>query len=384
MAKKTKEEDVPLLLHGNSYENQDLFYITGFLTTSTFTCLKKDGSMSILINSMERKRAEEESCATKVITPGELVDKESMNQMDAIKNFVEENTDSDKIRMPGYTPINVYKKLKEKYKVEIVGNVLDERAIKAKDEISKIKKSQKAAESALRKAREALKKSVVEGGGLVLEEKALTQGKLKRIIRTELIEMNCDCRGLIVSSGKESAYPHKTGRNGKQIREGAPIVVDVFPKNRKSRYNGDMTRTFVKGEPNKELVDMHRAVVEAQRKVLKVLKAGTKVSEVEKTVSDVFGSRGYHYYCTDSQENKDGGKNRASIRHAPGHGIGLEVHEPPCINSKNDVELKEGNVVALEPGLYKDSLGGVRVEDVVVIRKNGVEVLGSMSKKLIA
>lgn len=168
----------------------------------------------------------------------------------------------------------------------------------------------------------------------------------------------------IVASGKRSAMPHGVATH-KEIEQGDMITIDFG-----CYYNGyvsDMTRTFSLGDPGEELKKIHQIVLDAQLKVNEAAKAGITGKELDAVARDYITEKGYG----------------DAFGHSTGHGIGLEVHENPGINFRNEKPLVEGNVITNEPGIYIPGLGGVRIEDDLVITKNGNRNLMTVTKELI-
>lgn len=170
-----------------------------------------------------------------------------------------------------------------------------------------------------------------------------------------LLSLGCTASDTIVSCGDETAMPHCTGSS--QIKANEPIVIDIFPKSDSTGYHADMTRTLSRGEPSKEVIDLYNAVREAVHIGEKVLTPGISGSEVHNKVKDYFEECGYH---TDSE----------GFIHSLGHGVGLEVHEQPSLSPSGGI-LEAGNVVTIEPGLYYHGIGGVRIENLLVVTKSG-------------
>lgn len=168
----------------------------------------------------------------------------------------------------------------------------------------------------------------------------------------------------IVASGERSAMPHGVASD-KKIEQGDMITIDFG-----CYYNGyvsDMTRTIALGDPGEELKKIHQIVLEANLKVDEAICAGMTGAELDKIARDYIAENGY-------------GDN---FGHSLGHGIGLEIHEGPALHQKNDEPLKVGNVVTNEPGIYVSGLGGVRIEDDIIITEDGHETINRTSKELI-
>jgi Xaa-Pro aminopeptidase len=153
--------------------------------------------------------------------------------------------------------------------------------------------------------------------------------------------------------------PHHSGEG--HLVAGKPIVIDIFPRSQENGYFGDMTRTVVKGEPSHELERMYQTVLKGQKLGINLIRGGVKAKDVHGAIMDFFRKNGFETGSID-------GKQQGFI-HSTGHGLGLEIHEPPRVSFGEDV-LEEGNVVTVEPGLYYEKLGGVRIEDVVVVKKD--------------
>lgn len=379
----TKDDDQleVLLLHGNSYDNADIYYATGFLASEELIYIRSGETDLLVTSEMEKERAEEESGVDSVLSRQDLRDETdpegSKREAELIKRAIRCLADeAKKVKVSDGFASGIYEKLSEDYRTRTVKSPFEgPRAVKKVQEVKEIRAAQVAASEAVKKVRDVLMDAEVSGNCVVRGDDILTQGSLKKTVLHELVGRGFGCRDLIVSSGEESAFPHKRGEDEKTLSPGEPIIVDVFPRNRKSRYCGDITRTFVKGRVDEKLVDLHEAVEEAQRRALDSLKPGVKASEIDKAVRTFFEERGY---CSEGK-----GKDVAHMKHSTGHGIGLEVHEAPRLSMTNDIELKEGNVVAVEPGLYKKELGGVRIEDVAVVKEGGAEVLCDMGRNLL-
>jgi len=169
----------------------------------------------------------------------------------------------------------------------------------------------------------------------------------------------------IVASGKRGSMPH--GVASEKIIEANDFITLDFGV----VYNGycsDMTRTFVIGDrPSEQLVKIYNIVREAQQKAIEIIKPGIKANVVDKVVRDYINEKGYGDY----------------FNHGTGHGIGLEIHESPFINPSNDEILEVGNVLTIEPGIYIPDLGGVRIEDDIIVTETGYDIINKSSKELI-
>ncbi|MCQ9208670.1 MAG: Xaa-Pro peptidase family protein [Omnitrophica bacterium] len=161
---------------------------------------------------------------------------------------------------------------------------------------------------------------------------------------------------LIIASGRRSSMPHATASE-KVIKNNEAVLLDLGC--RVSDYNSDLTRMVFLGKIRGKIKQIYEAVFQAQQLAIKAVKAGVKISEIDKIARRHLSKKGF----------------RRFFGHALGHGIGREVHEYPSISPKNQDLLKEGMVFTIEPGVYIPGLGGIRVEDMVLVTKNGCEVL---------
>jgi Xaa-Pro dipeptidase len=160
----------------------------------------------------------------------------------------------------------------------------------------------------------------------------------------------------IVASGSCSAYPHG-GCSDKKIRKGDLVIVDIGATYKS--YRSDMTRTFVAGKPSEKQKKLYQIVKKAQETAFEALKPNVKVKDVDAAARKIIADAGYGEYFV----------------HNLGHGVGLEVHEPPTLSPDSKDVLAVGNVVTVEPGVYIVGYGGIRIEDTVLVQRKDAEKL---------
>ena len=173
---------------------------------------------------------------------------------------------------------------------------------------------------------------------------------------------------MIVSHGPQTAVGHDMGSG--QILANEPIVFDLFPRDKETGCYADMTRTYVVGEPSDEVKKWYGLVKAALERSTAEVKPGTNGRSLYELVCDIFHEAGYK-----TQLNKEPGEVlEDGFFHGLGHGVGLEVHELPAL-ARIGHELLPGDVVTIEPGLYRSGYGGLRLEDLVLVTENGHEVI---------
>ncbi len=197
------------------------------------------------------------------------------------------------------------------------------------------------------------------------------------LIETVLSHYDCvSPEGHIVACGVASAEPHEAGSG--RILSDVPIVIDIFPQSTRTGYFADITRTVCRGTPSAELQALYGVVSEAQAFAISLVRPGAQCVELHNAVIDVFTKAGY--------ETRGQGKEFAFAEgfvHGLGHGVSTEIHDAPRLRRSTTDVLSVGDVIAIEPGLYYHHLGGVRLEDLVLVTEAGPEVLTTFPKMLL-
>jgi Xaa-Pro aminopeptidase len=370
------------LMVSESEHNADMYYATGFLAYDSFIYLNS-GNDKILISDMELGRARKESKVDGVIPTSryDIMDKIRKNK-DADAAYCEmiieflRSENLRRISVPYNFPVQLADCLRKAgFEVMPVKSPFrDKREIKNENEINAIETAQRAGEKALSEALGAIRNAQIRNGALWQDNEPLTTENVRAIIEKSLLSVGCEAPDIIIACGRGSSDPHWKGEGG--LLAGEPIVIDMVPRSKKERYYSDMTRTVTRGEPDGELKDMYSAVLDSQIAAIKKIKAGVTGSEIHGIVCDLFEERGYGTARGKSGEFTEG------FIHSTGHGVGLDIHEGPSI-SENGKELKAGSVVTVEPGLYYRKIGGVRLEDVVVVTQKGCKNLTMFEKNLV-
>ncbi len=270
-------------------------------------------------------------------------------------------------------PIRIAEQLrKEGIRVQVMTTSLfPERAIKKPSEVAKIREVHQAAVIAIRAAIREIESTRIDDRGYLRKGvHRLTSDDVRHLIDHVLLDRNCTAKNTIVACGAHGADPHECGSG--PLRAGQPIVMDIFPQHNGHGYWGDLTRTVVRGVPSPALVKMYRAVKAAQKAALDKVKPRVHMCSVHSEVERVFKERGYE--TTLSEGVAEG------FIHSTGHGVGLAIHEAPSV-SNNKTVLRKGHVITIEPGLYYQALGGIRIEDTIVVTGDGWKYLFPCEKR---
>ncbi len=243
------------------------------------------------------------------------------------------------------------------------------RRVKSEAELAGIRRAQRAAEAAMDAARGLLRSADASGDVLMLDGEPLTCERVKQEIGEVFTAHDMAADELIVSHGGQSAIGHDMGSG--PISPGEPIVIDLWPRDRETGCHADMTRTFCVGEPPEELVEYHRLVKQALDEAIAGVRGGASGHDLYRATCGLFSEHGYKTLLT-----KDLGETlEEGFFHGLGHGVGLEVHEDPGMGLAPAAPLVAGDVVTVEPGLYRPGFGGCRLEDLVLVTENGCENL---------
>jgi Xaa-Pro aminopeptidase len=324
------------------FNSANLIYLTGFSGASALL-IPKDGENTIYVYNVNYEQAKAEGKAFRV----ELV-KRNENLMAKIakqtSTFEIKRLVVDVLNIESWRALSKFLGGENMLAVDS-GFIRELRKVKDKNEIELIRKAGELTSEGMRVAREAVAAGVKEYEVAAEIEYAMRkQGSSGTAFET------------IVASGPCSAFPHG-GCSDREIRKGDLVVVDMGATYK--YYHSDMTRTFVLGKPSEKQKKLYQIVKTAQDKAFEAVKPNVKAKDVDAAARKVIADAGYGEYFV----------------HSLGHGVGLEVHEPPILSPESKEVLTAGNVVTVEPGIYLVGYGGVRIEDTVLVQRNGAEKL---------
>jgi Xaa-Pro aminopeptidase len=239
----------------------------------------------------------------------------------------------------------------------------DRRRSKTPWELEGIERAQRATETAMLSATRMLREAEPTGDGkLRFEGEILTAEWIREVMVGDLLSQGAESEEILIQSGDQCLEGHGLGLG--PILPDQSLIIDCFPRDRRTGAYTDMTRTFVPGRPSEELSKIYKDVREAMDIALDAVRPGS--DDAFRKVSDFFHEKGYPTRL----HRRDGGNPREGFPYALGHGVGLEVHEKPGMGLRSDA-LIERDVVAIEPGLYFKGVGGVRLEDTVLVTEDG-------------
>jgi Xaa-Pro aminopeptidase len=267
--------------------------------------------------------------------------------------------------------------------------ILDRRQ-KDDREIEAIARAQDVTEIVMRRACEMIGNAEVISDGMVFDGKEIqaaipgqlfSDGELltSQLVRTKidqwLLEFGFSNPESIVACGPQGGDCHEHGSG--PLVTGKAIIVDIFPRDKATLYNGDCTRTVVHGHVPAKLERMHAAVLAAKAAAIEAIRPGITGHAVHEVTASVIKQHGFEMRLPIDSDPSD----FTAMTHGTGHGLGLEVHESPLL-AENGVAILEGDVLTVEPGLYCKSLGGIRVEDMVVVTADGCRNLNRLPQGL--
>ncbi len=254
------------------------------------------------------------------------------------------------------------------------------RETKGTDEVDKIRRVGVKATQIVRSTRGLLSECTISAGKVRLGGRKLTVGNVKSRINMMLAEQGLMApEGTVFAGGRSSADPHEMGNPSDLIRAGVPIVFDLFPV-APDGYWFDLTRTFVVGKAPRALRRLFEVVLEVQLRSLDAVREGASTRSVMHSACDLFEERGFKTIRDTLRGDRDAAK--IGFIHSLGHGVGLTIGERPFLNLFSDETLRSGHVVTVEPGLYDPRIGGVRIEDTVLVKDRGIENLTRLEKDL--
>ena len=372
-----RKDKAALLIVAASETDPDMLYATKFFAPDPFIFLQKNGKRTLVLSDLEIDRGRKQAKADEFVMFSQL---EREVQGKSKKAPPYEKVLAHFLRKRGIRSAIVPSNFALGYAQELMANKIrvratnglfwPEREAKSEKEIEMIGRALRITETGLKRAIEVLKASKPGAGKrLRWSGKTLTSEMLRAEIDSTILRAGGIPTGTIVAGGDQACDPHERGFG--PLYANSLIILDVFPRDAKTGYFGDMTRSVLRGRASDAQRELWETVKAGQTLALKKIKAGVDGMAIQKAVQKLFAERGFP---TEVRKGR-----RVGFFHGTGHGLGLDIHEHPRLQK---VTLKARQVLTVEPGLYYPGLGGARQEDVVIVTKTGCKILSRFPKRL--
>src|SRR5947208_13343290 len=373
---KTKAKPARLIVAA-SETDPDMLYATKFWAPDAFIFLERNGRRTLVLSDLEIDRGRKQADADEFVMFSKL---EREVQGRSRKAPPYEKVLAHFLRKRGVRSITVPANFPLRYAEELAASKIrvratnglfwPEREAKSDKEVEMMDQALRITEKGLKRAIEVLKESKPGSSKrLRWRGKTVTSEMLRAEIDSTILRPGGVPLGTIVAGGDQACDPHERGFG--LLYADSLIIRDVFPRDAKTGYFGDMTHTILRGRASDAQRKLWDAVKAGQALALKRIKAGVDGMTIHKAIQELFARRGV---TTEIRKGR-----RVGYFHGTGHALGLEIHEYPRLQK---VTLKDRQVLTVEPGLYYPGLGGVRLEDVVLVTKTGCRILSRFPKQL--
>jgi Xaa-Pro aminopeptidase len=369
-----------VLIHGDTHRSAALRHELPLGILDPFSYFEIDGRRVVVISDLEAGRIAAAAPDVEVVDPYELGLDEMVAQGMRWHDIDVElcaraaaRLGARRLVVPAALSVAVADRLRADG-IEVVADELEfirRRRSKTPAEIEGVRRAQVAANAGMSAAAQLLGGAGTRDGELVLDGETLTSEVVRSSIREVGAELGAPApEDIIVAAGAAGASGHEEGSG--PLPAGVPIIIDLWPRDEQSGCWADMTRTFVCGdEPAEDVATWHGLCRTALERAVELARPGVAGRELFAAACDVFEEAG-----EPTQRTKPEGEPlRDGFFHSLGHGVGLEVHEEPALGRTGADPLVAGDVVAVEPGCYRNGYGGVRLEDLLLITDDGAERL---------
>lgn len=366
------------LLIADSERDANQLYAAGLMIPDPFITLQFPEKTIMVLSDLELERGRREAHVDE-IRPLSPIRKALQDQgseypkLIDIAEYVLRELGVEAVTVPGNFALRYADPLRERgISVRFEEPFFPSRSHKTEEELARIRQTQHVNELAMQQAVDILREAEIGPDDALLYQGAvLTSERLRTQIQTAFLRQGCMDHHCIASCGLQATRPHERGSGPLFAHQS--IILDLFPYSMTTRYFADMTRTVVKGRASEALTQMYAAVQAGQEHAIQAIRAGARGQEIHRQVQDFFTQAGFETTTVDGVPQ--------GFFHGTGHGVGLDLHEPPRIGNSDDV-LEAGQVVTVEPGLYYPDIGGVRLEDMVVVTEDGCINLTQFPKQL--
>lgn len=365
------------LIVAPSDTDADMLYATRIFIGDPFIFLQQKGKRILVLSDLEIDRAKKNAKADEFVMFNQLERevqgkaKKAPPYEKVLAHFLTKRG-VKRALVPANFPLSFANEIKRNGIALETSNGLfwPAREKKTAEEIRLLERALRMTETGMKRGMEILKTSKLgTGKKLKWSGKTLTSEILRAEIDSAILRAGGVPTNTIVAGGDQACDPHERGFG--PLRADSLIILDIFPRDGKTGYWGDMTRTVVRGRASEQQRKLWEAVKAGQTLALKRIKAGVDGMSIHQAITELFERRGF------PTEVRNG--RRVGFFHGTGHGLGLEIHEYPRLQK---VMLKAGQCLTVEPGLYYPGIGGARIEDVVIVEKDGCRILSKFPKQL--
>ena len=360
-----------------SEQDADMLYATRFFAPDAFIFLEERGKRTLVLSDLEIDRARKQAQADEFVSYSALEREVQGNQRKAppyekvLSHFLRKRGVRS-VLVPASFQLGFAQELEaSKIRVRTTKELFwPGREAKTDEELKLMRRALQITEAGMARGIEVLAASKPgPGKKLSWSGKTLTSEVLRAEIDSAILRAGGLPANTIVAGGDQACDPHERGSG--PLKADSLIILDIFPRDAKSGYFGDMTRTVLRGRASERQRELWETVREGQEMALRKMKPGVDGLNLHNEIKQLFTDRGFP---TEVRNGKQVG-----FFHGTGHGLGLEIHEFPRFQK---TVFKPGQVLTVEPGLYYPGLGGVRIEDVVAVTKNGTRMLSRFEKRL--
>ena len=369
-----------LLIVADSEHDANMLYAVPMFAPEPFIYLRLKGKCHVVMDDLEIDRAREEAGHCRVLSLSNCLEKlrrEGLRKpgLAHVIQRLLRSKNLGRVFVPSSFPLSLADALRRlDIRVKVKADpFFAGREFKTAEEVKKISAALIMAEVGLAEGIQALRSAKVgKNGRLIYHNVPFTAEKLRAIIATAAMQAGGVASHTIVACGRQSCFPHQEGHGVLHANE--PIILNVFPRSQKTGYYGDISRTVVKGRASEAIRKLYHTVRRGQEIGFRFLHAKCPARKVHQEIQSFFDQEGY-------KTCRRNGRMQGFL-HGSGHGLGLQLREPPQLGPTSADHLRIGHVVTLEPGLYCPELGGIRLEDVVWITRNGPRNLTRFEKTL--
>lgn len=359
-----------------SEQDSNLYYATRFMAPDPFIYLEIKGERLMVMSDLEMDRARTQASVDRVLSYSEIeqkAKKQGIKDPTAVDivHVVLKESKIRRLSVPANFPVIHAARLQERgYSLKPKRDPFyEQRVVKTAEEVRHIEDAQRATEEAVAAAHALLRRAEIKDEQLWLDGEVVTSERIKKFVNVKLMERDCIAQHTIVAGGEQACDPHNEGSGSLPAHRS--IIFDVFPRSATSRYFADMSRTVIRGKVSQELKRLYGAVKDAQEDAIDKIKDGVDGMKIHQGICARFEKAGYKTGLVNGRMQ--------GYFHGTGHGVGLDIHEAPRISRTGSL-LQEGHVVTVEPGLYYPGLGAVRIEDMVLVTKDGCRNLTNFPK----